>query len=94
VSHHSRQRGAATKGLSPAQIRKVNLNHGDPERSHCIPQRIARVSIRGWVEDDTVGPEARLVQPIDEVSLVVALGHSQLNSEPPSFDAQHAVQFT
>src|SRR5215211_6076241 len=59
--------------LSLLDVREVNLDDGHLEQLEGVPDRVAVVRPRSRVDDDGVGPVARVVAPLDVLALVVRL---------------------
>src|ERR687898_1782892 len=59
--------------LALLDIREVYLDDGHPEQLEGVPDRVAVVRPRSRVDDDGVGPVARVVAPLDVLAFVVRL---------------------
>ena len=65
-----------TKLLACVRVRDMHLDHGAPacrDESNGVPERVGVVRERGRVQDDRKLLVDRLVQPTDELTLVVGL---------------------
>src|SRR5215217_2813769 len=62
--------GDAPPFLARSDVRKMHLDDRHGEELERIPDRVAVVRPRAWIDDDAVRPRTRLVAGVDELALV------------------------
>src|SRR5262245_43711129 len=72
--------GVMTKALALMDVREMDLDDGQIARDQGVEERHRGGRIPGGVDDDAVARLARLVDPVDELPLVVGL--AEIDRQP------------
>ena len=75
-------RGVAER-LAGMDVAEVDLDGRQPHGGDRVPQRVGIVRERAGVDQDALGPAARLVDGIDQRALVVRLEDAQRDAPSP-----------
>src|SRR5690606_40999691 len=62
-----------SKRLAPVDVRKMYLDHGQLGGAQRVQDGDRGVRVGARVDDDSVGGLARLLDPVDELTLVIRL---------------------
>src|SRR4051812_19105909 len=73
VRREIRDDGDAPPVLALVDVGEMNFDDRRVEQLERVTDRVAVVGPRAGIDDDTVGPIERLVDPVDELALVIRL---------------------